>query len=289
MHICVKCKAPISIETWTCSACGWRPHFESGVICLAPSMIANHDGFHEPLFFEYETLEARHFWFAYRRKLILSALQRHFPAFDSFLDVGCGTAENLLAIRAHYPRARLCGAEASLQALRMAMRKCKAQYLQMDARAIPFSDAFDVIGAFDVIEHVEEDELVLREMHRACKAGGGIVLTVPQHPALWSHTDELARHKRRYTRGDLLRKIEAAGFEILDVASFMALLLPAMALSRFRQRASRVSDAMDDGFRIGSMLNRIFGGVCEIERRMIRAGLRFPAGGSLLVAARKRG
>lgn len=289
MRICNQCKAPLKIDMWACTACGWQPRVHAGVACLAPAMMVDHDGFHEPLFVEYERLEAKHFWFVYRRKLILDALQRYFPDLRSFMDVGCGTAENLRAIQARFPRARLVGGEASMPALMTGQRKCKAQFLQMDARAIPFTDAFDVMGAFDVIEHVEDDALVLAEMYRACSADGGIVLTVPQHPSLWSHMDEVAKHKRRYTRQDLVTKVESAGFEIVDVTSFMTLLLPAMAISRLRQRAKPPSDAMDDGFRIGAALNVVLGGVCTIEHNLIRAGLRFAAGGSLLVVARKKG
>lgn len=288
MRICNQCKAPLKMDVWVCTACGWQPHIKGGVVCLAPAMMVDHDGFHEPLFIEYERLEATHFWFVYRRKLILDALQRHFPDLRSFMDVGCGTAENLQAIQARFPRARLTGGEASWHALMTGQRKCKAEFLQMDARAIPFTDAFDVMGAFDVVEHIDDDALVLAEMHRACRAGGGIILTVPQHPSLWSHMDAVAKHKRRYTRHDLVSKIESAGFEIVHVTSFMTLLLPAMAISRLRQRTKPPGDAMDDGFRIGATLNGMLGGVCAIEHSLIRAGLRFAAGGSLLVVARKK-
>lgn len=250
-------------------------------------MIQSNDGFHEPLFNEYEKLEQSHFWYNYRRKLILEAIQRHFPRPTSFLEIGCGTGENLRAIGERFPYARLCGSEPSLHALQIARLKSNAQLLQMDARAIPFANAFDVIGAFDVIEHIEEDALVLSEMHRACSASGGIVLTVPQHPALWSHTDELAKHKRRYTRGELLQKVGAAGFRPLYVTSFMSLLLPAMVLSRLWQRRSGRADGVDHGFRIGRSLNRVFAEVCELERHLLRLGLSFPAGGSLLLVASK--
>jgi hypothetical protein len=70
MRICNQCKAPLEIDVWACTACNWQPHVLAGVHCLAPAMMVDHDGFHEPLFVEYERLEATHFWFVYRRKLI---------------------------------------------------------------------------------------------------------------------------------------------------------------------------------------------------------------------------
>lgn len=58
-------------------------------------------------------------------------------------------------------------------------------------KAFPFRKEFDTIGVFDVLEHVHEDEQILAQMHRAVHPdGGGIMLTVPQHPWLWSPTDE---------------------------------------------------------------------------------------------------
>ena len=75
--------------------------------------------------------------------------------------------------------------------------------MQLDARELPYEAAFDAVGAFDVIEHITEDERVLASMHRALKPGGVLIVTVPQHKWLWSWTDEQARHKRRYGRREL--------------------------------------------------------------------------------------
>ena len=86
---------------------------------------------------------------------------------------------------------------------------------QMDARFVPFEEEFDVIGAFDALEHIKEDEDVLREIFRATKEGGGIILTVPQHPFLWSQMDEISHHYRRYTRRGLIDKVQRAGFEVV--------------------------------------------------------------------------
>jgi len=79
---------------------------------------------------------------------------------------------------------------------------------------------------------LRDDELVLSEMFRATKPGGGIIVTVPQHQFLWSVVDEHAFHKRRYSRVDLVSKVERAGFRVARVTSFVSLLLPLMLLSR---------------------------------------------------------
>ena len=87
------------------------------------------------------------------------------------------------------------------------------ELVQMDAREIPALDLFDLMGAFDVIEHIADDEAVLRGMRAAMRRGGGVILAVPQHPWLWSLADEMAYHERRYRVGELEIKLRRNGFE----------------------------------------------------------------------------
>ena len=105
-----------------------------------------------------------------------------------------------------------------------------------------------MIGAFDVLEHIEEDTTVMAEVP-AVRPGGGFMATVPQHPALWSLQDEHAHHVRRYTARGLRRKVEAAGFEVVRMTSFVSLLLPMLVAARLRPRGGRADvefDAMDE-------------------------------------------
>ena len=104
--------------------------------------------------------------------------------------------------------------------------------MQMDARNIPFVDEFDAIGAFDVLEHIEEDEQVLAQMHDALNHADVVLLTVPQHAWLWSLVDDYSCHVRRYSAKELHGKVRVAGFEILLSTSFVSSLLPIMLASR---------------------------------------------------------
>lgn len=231
--------------------------------------------------------EAEHFWFVSRAELIVWVLQKRFPAAASLLEIGCGTGNVLAAIAGRMLLSRLAASEAHAGALVYAARRAPgAELMQMDARHIPFRDEFDVVGAFDVIEHIDEDSRVLDEMFAACRPGGGIVLTVPQHEWLWSFRDEFARHRRRYRRRDLLKKLAAAGFEKPWTTSFVSLLLPLMAASRLRQRHRRRFDPSRE-LEIGRGANRILGAVMALERRLIASGFSLPVGGSLLVTAHK--
>ena len=215
-------------------------------------------------------------------------INKYFPEAKNMLEIGCGSGYVLRTIEKAYPGLSLSGSEIFSRGLSFAAKRVqKATLFQMDAREMPFEAEFDVIGAFDVIEHIEEDQRVLAEMHRGVRAGGGIILTVPQHKWLWSYVDEYAYHKRRYQARKLRIKVEQAGFHVLRMTSFVSLLLPLMYLSRLRNRKQRQGYDDTAELRVNGALNGIMGWVMGLERLLIRSGVRLPAGGSLLLVAKK--
>jgi SAM-dependent methyltransferase len=261
-----------------------------GFLAFAPSLASENAGFRVEYFDELARLEADNFWFRARNELILWALRQDIPDCRSFLEVGCGTGFVLGGIQAFDPSIRLSGSEIFTAGLRVAARRVPgARFWQMDARRIPFRDEFDVIGAFDVLEHIDEDTAVLAEVHAALRSGGAFMATVPQHPSLWSLQDDHARHVRRYTAAGLRRKVEAAGFDVVRLTSFVSLLLPVLIAARLRTRG-RQTDGFDaiDELRQPKAINTALEAVMTLERAIIRRGLSFPAGGSLLLVARKR-
>jgi SAM-dependent methyltransferase len=261
-----------------------------GFLAFAPALAGQNDGFNPTAFAGLAEVEARNFWFRARNRLLAWALRRYFPRAESFLEIGCGTGFVLSNLRREFPVLRFSGSEICTEGLAFAQARLPgAALFQMDARNIPYVDEFDVVGAFDVLEHIEDDEAVLRQMHRAVRDGGGILLTVPQHRVLWSAFDEYARHKRRYARRELLSKVRGAGFTPLRVGSFNAVLLPLMLLSRLRNRRLTAGyDAVDE-LRMGALANTLLGAALAGERALIQAGVRFPRGGSLFVVAAKTG
>jgi SAM-dependent methyltransferase len=251
--------------------------------------MASHGGGFKPEYFaDLAALEAGNFWFRARSALIAWAMHRYFPRMRGYLEIGCGTGYVISTVEREFPEAAIHGSEVFAAGLEFARRRVpRAVFMQMDARRIPFEDEFDVIGAFDVLEHIEEDGQVLASMCRAVKPGGGIVVTVPQHPSLWSASDEYACHVRRYTARQIHARIREAGLSIVRSTSFVSLLLPAMLLSRTRQAPGKAFDPLDE-YRIPGPLNRALEGVLRFEIALIRAGFDWPAGGSRLVVAQRR-
>jgi len=243
----------------------------------------------DPAYFEgLADVEGDSFWFRGRNRLILWALGRYFPEARSLLEVGCGTGAVLQAIHTARPEIRLVGGELHREGLEIASRRVPdATLRQLDAVDLPFDGEFDVVCAFDVIEHVDDDRRVLAQLHRATRPGGGLVVTVPQHMWLWSAADELGRHKRRYSRRELEAKIANAGFTRLQTTSFVSLLLPAMALSRLRMRRPAEDVDVLDEFRLPRPVDRAFGALLDLERLAIGRGVSFPVGGSLIAVYKK--
>jgi SAM-dependent methyltransferase len=222
------------------------------------------------------SLEERHFWFRSRRRLIVDGLRRWFPNAQRYLEIGSGTGYVVRGIMDAFPEWHVVASDPLVE---------NAGVLRIDARSIPFRNSFDVVGAYDVLEHIEDDRGALGQLHGACRPGGGILLTIPQHAWLWSPADTYAHHHRRYGREGLLSMLRECGFEILGSTSFHTLNLPLFFLrSRFLRATGRDPEASIPI----SPLNWLLEQSMELDRALIRAGLRLPFGVSLLVAARRR-
>lgn len=287
--MCPACAAPLAADGWNCAACGHQPQRRAGFLALAPELAAQSEGFDPVMFAELAALEESNFWFRARNRLILWALRRYASSFTGFLEVGCGTGYVLQGVATAFPGAGICGTEAQTEGLQFAASRVpRATFLQMDARRMPFDREFDVIGAFDVIEHIGEDETVLAQMHRALRPGGHLLLTVPQHPFLWSEYDVRAHHVRRYTGGELRQKLARAGFETVKMTSFVSVLLPLMTLSRLTRRTESPDYDPLAELRIGRLTNTLLELALDVERAVIRTGLSLPFGGSLLAVARRK-
>jgi len=285
MRLCIACGKTLPDDMWNCQDCGSRPASEDGIALLAPEIVCGYTGYDATRFDEVARLQARHFWFRARNALILWAFERYCPSADNFFEVGCGSGFVLSALHHLRPSLDLFGSDLFVEGLALTRQRLpKPTLWQLDARRLPFRDEFSAIGAFDVLEHIEEDGTVLEQFYAALRPGGVTILTVPQHPSLWSSWDERTCHVRRYERGELAMKVEAAGFQLLRSTSFVSLLLPAMWASR-RLRPTRKDEGA--AFAMPPLLNDIFDWIMRFEALCIRCGVPFPVGGSGLVVARK--
>ncbi|QVW22171.1 methyltransferase domain-containing protein [Pseudomonas hormoni] len=230
--------------------------------------------------------EANHWWFRARNRVLLWVLAKQVGKFNTFLEVGCGTAFVLEGIHKAYPNAELHGSEYFEEGLVHARERLpSATFTQLDATVMSEVSRYDVIGTFDVIEHIEQDQLVLNNLARALKQGGALLISVPQHRWLWSEVDQYACHVRRYTRSELIGKVEVAGLRIKYVTSFVSFLVPLMWLSRMKKHKGEYDPMIE--FQIPGWLNKGLELVMKTELALLKFGVTLPVGGSLLLVAEK--
>lgn len=161
--------------------------------------------------------------------------------------------------------------------------------VQASALALPFADAtFDVVGAFDVIEHCAPEEQAVAELFRVLAPGGRLLASVPAYTWAWSSHDVRAGHHRRYTRPRLERAATAAGFTVLRSTYGFTGVFPMFAAERLVRRArERRRPATDPGLpQVSPVLDRLLTGVCGAEARVLRRR-DLPFGSSVFLAAEK--
>ena len=180
-------------------------------------------------------VEDEHFWFVARNRVLAAVLSKVRLATStkpSILEVGCGTGNTLRVLRAAFPGATVVGVDASATGLAFARRRSRGWLVQARIEQLPFRHSFDLIAAFDVLEHVEDEAAGLRHLRTMLRPGGMLIMTVPARQALWSRVDEESHHWRRYEPRQLRDALTANGFRLEYQTYFMAGLYPLMWIAR---------------------------------------------------------
>jgi SAM-dependent methyltransferase len=236
---------------------------------------------------ELAAVERTHWWFQGRRRILVDVLRHRLPAADrdrQVVDVGCGTGEMLDMMREF-------GSVTGLDASPIAVGYCQERFGQaVDVRLgrIPddVPDGAALITAFDVVEHLEDDDKALRGICERLAPGGVFVCTVPAFPFLWSGHDEVHHHYRRYTRRLLRRRLEAAGFSVERLTYFNTLLFPVAAAVRLLHRILPGAPAASDAAAPAAPVNRLLLALFAAERVPLRLA-NLPFGVSLLAVCHR--
>ena len=259
-----------------------------GIEVYAPEKAFDNDGFLESGFELLFRSEEKSFWFRTRNKIILHLYKKFGPKVGAkFLEIGCGTGYVLNGFHNTFAELEITGSEIFLNGLKLAKKRMpEVNFIQLDATNIPFNEVYDAIGAFDVIEHIEDDQLVLQNCYKAIKSGGYLFISVPQYMFMWSYLDDISCHKRRYSRKELIQKTRKAGFETKFVTSFIFVLFPIMVLSRLIKGSGKKENTNEEVLP-GRLLNAIFYFCTLCDIFLVKLGISLPWGGSLILVAKK--
>jgi len=231
-------------------------------------------------------LEQTHWWFCGRRRIIaglLADLDLEPPPSAQVLEVGCGPGGNLEMLR---PFGAVRALEPDGEARDHAAARSGLEVAQgaLPDNVIFAPRSFDLICAFDVIEHVNDDAASVKALAELIRPPGFLVATVPAYGWMWSLHDEAHHHKRRYGRKGFEALFEAAGLTVIRASHFNTLLFPLVLLVRIAKRL--LGTAREDDRMPPAWLNRILGKVFAAERGWVR-GVGLPFGLSIVVIARK--
>jgi ubiquinone/menaquinone biosynthesis C-methylase UbiE len=251
---------------------------------------------YDPAFFNsLDQIEDRHFWFRARKRVVGSVVRnltgRLAPGYH-VLELGCGNGGMLRLLKDCSPGGTVVGMDLFAQGLRNARTRCDCALVQGDASRPPFGEQFQVVGMFDVLEHIEQDVAALRDVRRMLAPGGAIVITVPAHMSLWSYFDVAAHHARRYCTQELATKLDAAGFKVEYVTQFMGAIYPLVWLGR-RVKAmlggsrNAIKQTQQE-LRITPGLNTLLDHALAGEETLIRNRRTLTRGTSILALARRR-
>jgi SAM-dependent methyltransferase len=231
-------------------------------------------------------IEANHWWFVTRRKLLSRIIRELGVAPDApILDLGTSTGTNLRMLKDLDCRNAI-GLDKSPAAIRFCAEKGLGRVEQGDVCDLPFADEhFACVLATDIVEHVDDDVRALSEICRVLAPGGTAVITVPAFESLWGVQDDVSHHKRRYRKRQLEARLRAAGLEGVEVFYFNYLLFFPIWLARQVIHYLRLQ-VRNENLVNTSLINRVLTAIFTLDVYTAR-WVRAPFGVSILAIARR--
>lgn len=203
------------------------------------------------------------------------------------LDAGCGTGGLLARFAAAYPGRAAIGLDAEPRACARAAAKSGRPVCAGSVNALPFADAaFGAIVSADVLSHRGADDIAaLAQFHRCLCRRGVLILNLPAYRWMMSRHDAAVGNARRYTRRGVIRLLRQAGFRPVFASYWNAILFPMMVLTRKLLPAA--SAPTSDVALYPAPIDALCRAATAAEHFLLRSGLRFPFGGSVIAVAEK--
>ncbi|HKA68440.1 MAG TPA: class I SAM-dependent methyltransferase [Actinomycetes bacterium] len=223
--------------------------------------------------------QSDYWWYRARADLLEAALQPYLGQPALVLDVGSADGPSIAWMRGRGQRIAL---DVNPQGLVAGTSVCAS------VLALPFADeSFDVVGAFDVLEHCEPEKQAMTELTRVLSPGGRLLLSTPAYQWAWTDHDVWAGHYRRYTRRRLVSVVEATGLDILrstyGFTSVFPFFVAERAMRRLRRRQPDIRPRLTH---TPPAVEKVLMAGAGADRRLLRKH-DLPFGSSIFIAAVK--
>lgn len=234
------------------------------------------------------SVEDDHFWFVSRSRMIASFIRQHIKApYTSltFLEIGCGTG--IVMEMLEKLGFETTGLDVNKKAISFALKRTRGKLVRTSIFGYTNTTRYNVVGAFDVLEHIRDDAKFLSACHRLLQSKGYLFLTVPAGMGLWSQVDTQSGHVRRYEYEELLTKLKTAGFRVTSIKYWNGLLLPLYKVWHQKKGVGN-NDAVFSHMRpMPFVINTLLKWLFLLELLLSRF-IRLKSGATLVVCAEKR-
>ncbi len=241
---------------------------------------------------KYHELEREQWWFRSRRDMVLRYV-RQFPA-EKILDIGCSSGLLLENLQEEgFLNEQLYGIDISPEGIEKCREKGFDNCHVMDGAAIDLpKDSFDLLVASDCLEHIENDKKALANWYGLLRPGGVLICFVPAFMSLWSAHDVVNHHFRRYTKKELVEKMQAAEFKVMRSGYWNALLFPPVfAFRKVKNMLGTLKkehEPQEDLQPTASVVNAALTNLLRLENALLENGtISFPFGVSTFCIAKK--
>jgi len=289
MIVCPTDHTPLTQKgiVFICERCSYEAKLLDGVIHFHPDINEIYENYHAKGLDTLYKSEQKHFWFKNRRALILKAFKKYVSTADQIIEIGAGTGRIARELMNNGYKVQV--GEIHSSGLEYAKSYGVEERYQFDLLRAPFLEHFDVVGMFDVLEHLD-DELAVQKIHQILKAGGKVILTVPAHMWLWNRHDALAFHKKRYEVKELQNLFEKNGFRILQAHHFFVSLIPLLYLRKLINPDDGTPPRTEEykkEFKEPWLINWLLNLILKFENQVVSI-IKPKIGGSILLVAQKK-
>lgn len=247
-------------------------------------------------FKEYYQLERENWWFTVRRKILTERINHllNKPTQIASLNIGAatGTTSDMLA-----GFGEVMSVEYDENCFQFTKSFLSTPIIQGSITELPFeNNQYDLVCAFDVIEHVADHAKAIDEMIRVCKPGGHIAITVPAYMFLWGPHDLVNHHYRRYTLKQLTSLIQPYQGKMIYTTYFNSMLFIPIAAFRIaiywmEKISGKIANKEQSDHAIlgtNGFFNGLLAGIFKIDYYLLKWGIRFPAGVSIMAIFQKQ-